>query len=319
MIGPMVDAHRLPHVLLLRSFAAAACCVLLLAACQRTPPATPGSERPTQAVHDLVDRLRANDAVGFATVAVPPALHERLETAWRTGRSRWPLDELPLEDRLTSMLAALAAPQARADLQQTFDHQFANAGDELHSAATSLGVFGVEYIRNEGDYSAAERAHYAQTVAALSRWAARAPLSDRKRARGAIAVLTTAARATGITSQEDLAEMGLSGSLERLGPFLAASKQVLASYELDLDATFDAMDVQLVQQTGNTATVRVRYALGGQGVDALVGVERVDGRWYLQDYLRNAEASLEGPETRPRAMPASRTTAATAADGARSP
>jgi hypothetical protein len=298
---------------------AAATCALLLASCQRTPPATPGGDRPTQAVLQLVERLRANDAEGFATVAVPPALHERLETAWRTGRSRWPLDELPLEDRLAPMLAALAAPDARVGLQNTFDRQFANSGDELRSAATSLGVFGVEYIRTEGDYSAAEREHYAQTVAALSRWAAKAPLSDPRRARGSIALLTTAARRTGITSQEDLAEHGMSGSLARLGPFLAATKQVFATYGLDLDATFDGFDAQLVQQTGNTATVRVRYSLAGQDVDALLAVERVDGRWYLQDYLRNAEASLEGPETRAPTVAMGRTRPSPTAEGARSP
>lgn len=278
----------------LRVLVAAGACALLLA-CQRTPPAVPGGERPTQAVLQLAQRLRANDAAGFATAAVPPALHARLETAWRTGRSRWPLDELPLEDRLPAMLDALAQEDARNALQQTFDRQFANAGDDLRSAAASLGVFGVEYIRNEGDYSAAERDHYAQSVAALSRWASTAPLSDAKRARGAIAILTTAARRTGIATPEDFANLGMDESLERLGPFLGAVKQVFATYGLDLDATFDGLSATLVQQTGDTATVRVRYTLGRQPVDTLLVVQRIEGRWYLEDYLRNAEASLEGP------------------------
>ena len=278
----------------LRLFAAACACALLLA-CQRTPPAVPGGERPTQSVLQLAQHLRANDAAGFATAAVPPALHGRLETAWRTGRSRWPLDELPLEDRLPAMLATLAEDDARNTLQTSFDRQFANAGDDLRSAAASLGVFGVEYIRNEGDYSAAERDHYAQTVAALSRWASGAPLSDAKRARGAIAILTTAARRTGIATPEDFANLGMDESLERLGPFLGAVKQVFATYGLDLDATFDGLSATLVQQTGDTATVRVRYTLGRQPVDTLLVVQRIEGRWYLEDYLRNAEASLEGP------------------------
>jgi hypothetical protein len=94
---------------------------------------------------------------------------------------------------------------------------------------------------------------------------------------------------------------------------------VFASYGLDLDATFDDFDAQLVQQTGDTATVRVRYTLGGQPVDALLTVERVDGRWYLQDYLRNAEASLEGPDVHAPAVPAARTGRLPAAGGARSP
>ena len=87
----------------------------------------------------------------------------------------------------------------------------------------------------------------------------------------------------------------MEASLERLGPFLAASKQVFRSYGLDLDATFDGLDASLVQQTGDTATVRVRYLLGGEPIDTILAVRRIDGRWYLVDYLRNAEASLDGP------------------------
>ena len=287
-------AHAGPSTAFLRFAYFAALC-LMLAACERAPPPAPGGERPTRAVTRLAERLRANDAAGFATVAVPPALHARLETAWRTGRSRWPLDELPLEDRLPAMLAALAAPDARTSLQASFDRQFANSGDELRSAATSLGTFGVEYIRKEGDYSDAERDHFTQTVSALSRWAAKAPLSDPARARTAIASLSTAARRTGVASPEDFANLGMEASLERLGPFLAASKQVFRSYGLDLDATFDGLDASLVQQTGDAATVRVRYRLGGEPIDTILAVRRIDGRWYLVDYLRNAQASLDGP------------------------
>lgn len=292
--------------------AASVLAAALLAACAKTPPAQPGAELPAQAVRALADRLRANDPAGFATVAVPPALHARLETAWRTGRSRWPLDELPLDDRLPAMLAALAEPNARTDLQRTFDAQFANAADELRSTATSLGDFGVQYIRNEGDYSAAERDHYTQTVAALSRWAANAPLSDAKRARRAIALLSTAAADAGITAPEDFANHGMDESLERLGPFLAATKQVFGSYGLNLDASFDGLDATLVQQTGDTARVRVRYPLAGEEIDTILDVTRIGGRWYLADYLRNAEASLEGPTARAPAPPPPASTRSTA-------
>ncbi|MGO4551009.1 hypothetical protein AB4059_07890 [Lysobacter sp. 2RAF19] len=284
----------------------------LLAACAKSPPAQPGAEVPAQAVRALADRLRANDPAGFATVAVPPALHARLETAWRTGRSRWPLDELPLDDRLPAMLAALAEPNARTDLQRTFDAQFANSADELRSTATSLGDFGVQYIRNEGDYSAAERDHYTQTVAVLSRWAANAPLSDGKRARRAIALLSTAAAEAGITAPEDFANHGMDESLERLGPFLAATKQVFGSYGLNLDASFDGLDATLVQQTGDTARVRVRYPLAGEEIDTILDVTRIGGRWYLADYLRNAEASLDGPAVRATTPPAPASTRSTA-------
>jgi hypothetical protein len=275
--------------------------LLALGGCQPAPPPQPGAERPAQAVLQLAQRLRANDAAGFAAIALPPALHARVEAGWRSGRSRWPLDELPLDAKLPSLLATLSAPGAAMQLQASFDRQFAHDGRQLQSAATALGLFGVEYLRNEGDYSDAEREHYVQAVQALSRWAAAAPLSDRMRARQLIGNLTSAARRTGIDAPDDFARLGMAESLARIGPFLGAVKQALKPYGLDLDASFAGMQADLVAQTGDTAQVRLRYTLGRDPIDAMVPMRRVDGRWYLDDLLRDAERSLrpvQAPGTR---------------------
>ena len=275
--------------------------LLALAACTPTLPPPAGADRPAQAVLLLAQRLRANDASGFAAIALPPALHARVEAGWRTGRSRWPLEELPLDAKLPALLATLAAPGAGTRLQASFDRQFAQNRRELQSAAISLGLFGVEYLRNEGDYSDAEREHYVQAVQALGRWAAAAPLSDRTRARQLIGTLTSAARRTGIDAPDDFARLGMAQSLARIGPFLGAIKQGLKPYGLDLDASFAGMQADLVAQTGDTAQVRLRYPLAGDPIDAMVPMRRIDGRWYLDDLLRDAEASLrpaQAPGTR---------------------
>lgn len=283
--------------------ASARIAVLLLmclsAACQRVPPAAAtraaATARPAQTVRFLAARLRANDLVGFTRAAVPPALHARLEAGWRAGRSRWPLDEVPLDQRLPALLAALSARDAENRWQATFDRQFAGADKELKAAAASLGLFGMQYVRNEGDYSDAEREHHAQDIAALSRWGMTAPLSDPRHAHATIAELTAAARRTGIGADADFSRLGMDPSLRRLGPFLAALKQGFARYGLDLDATLDNMSATLLEQTGDTARVRLRYRLAGGEVDTVLALQRRDGHWYLRDYLRHAEASLQQP------------------------
>ena len=267
----------------------------LLAACQRdaAEPVAGTTTRPAQAVRLLASRLRANDLVGFTRAAVPPALHQRLDAGWRDGRSRWPLDEVPLDERLPAMLATLSAPGSEARLQATFDRQFARADKELKAAAVSLGMFGMQYVRSEGDYSEAEREHHLQDIAALSRWGMTAPLADPPRARITIAQLARAARRAGIDADEDFGRLGMEASLARLGPFLAALKQGFARYGLDLDATLDRVQATLLDQTGDTARVRLRYRLGEGEVDTVLALQRIDGHWYLRDYLRHAEASLQ--------------------------
>ena len=272
----------------------AALMLCLAAACQRAPaPAPATTTRPAQAVRLLAERLRANDLVGFTRAAVPPGLHAQLEGAWRDGRSRWPLDEVPLHERVPALLAGLSARGAEAQLQASFERQFARADGELKAAATSLGQFGLQYVRSEDDYSAAEREHYSQDIAALSAWGRDAPLSDPHRARATIAQLSAAARRTGIASDADFSRLGMDASLRRLGPFLSALKQGCARYGLDLDASLEQAQATLLEQTGDSARVRLRYRLGAGEVDTVLALQRIDGHWYLRDYLRHAQASLQ--------------------------
>ena len=271
--------------------------LLLPVSCRQAPVPSPdttgGATRPAQAVRLLTTHLHDNDLVAFARDAVPPALHAQLQAAWRDGRTRWPLDELPFDDRLPALLKSLAAPGSEARLQQVFDRQFSGATAELKAAAAALGLFGAQYLDREGDYSADERAHYAQLVAAMGRWGMRAPLSDPQRARRAIPQLVAAARRAGLATPADFAIAGMDDSLRRLGPFAATFKQVLAQrYQLPLDASLAGMQVALLQQTGDSARVRMRYQLGGSDIDTVVSLQRIDGRWYLEDYLRHARAAV---------------------------
>lgn len=270
-----------------------------LAACTRAPAPGPApvatpvvATRPVQAVQVLTGHLRDNDLVAFARDAVPPALHPDLESAWQDGRTRWPLDELPFDDRLPSLLKSLAAPNAEAGLQRTFDQQFARASVQIKGAAASLGLFGAQYIAHQGDYSDDERQHYAQLIQAASRWGVSAPLSDPERAHMAIAGLSAAARQTRLASAADFRSVGMDESLRRIGAFEAVFKRVLASYGLDLDTDLAGMRVTLQQQTGDTARVRMQYAFAGEDIDTVVSVQRIDGRWYVADFVRHAQAAV---------------------------
>ena len=100
--------------------------------------------------------------------------------------------------------------------------------------------------------------------------------------------LTTAAQATGLASDADLGRAGMSESLRRLGPFLAALKATTAGYGLDLDRSLADLRTGLVEQEADRATVRLHYPLAAKEIDATVRLTRVDGHWYLDGYLEEA-------------------------------
>lgn len=259
---------------------------------------THGGATPVGAVTLLTGHLRSNDLAAFAQDAVTPDLVPALDQAWRDGRTRWPLSELPLSAQLPAFLQALSAPQAEHTLMQTFNRQFAGASRELRSAAIALGGFAIQYLEQGGDFSDAERAHYTQLIAAASDWAGTAPLADGDRARETIVALVAAAREGAIDSDATLGAAGMQDGLTRFGPLMRAGKQRLATYGLDLDETFDSVEASLETQTGDTAQVRMRYLLAGRPVDALIQVERHAGRWYVSDFLRHArQAAAAAPST----------------------
>lgn len=281
---------------------ALAALLLSLAACQPATPDAPaqspaggtvehGAADPVQAVLVPTALLRANDYAGFARATTPAELHTVLEAAWRNGQTRWPLDELPFDERLPALIEAFARDGAEQTLQKTFDRQFAGAERELHTTARALGVFGTEYLRTGEGFSTAERAHYTQLVQAASEWARRAPLGDKRRAHAAVVRMAVAARGSGLGEPERFAELGMEASLRRITPFLAAAKKTVADYGLDLDAALDAMQVEVVEQDGDAAVLRMRYPLGERRIDARVHAVQVDGRWYLQDFLEHARAA----------------------------
>ena len=298
----------------MRAAIAAGLLWLGLAGCGGTPPPSPGAATgPVEAVAVLSRHLRDNDLQGFAHDAVPPSVRPALARAWADGRTRWPLEELPFDHKIPGMLAALSARDADTGLQRSFNRQFANANDELHNAARTLGLFGVKYLSSDHNLSADERRHYVQLATTFGEWGANARLGDPGRAHQAIQHLTAAARRAGIDSEADFRALGIDESLRRLGPLAGAAKTALRGYGLDLDASLDGMSLALASQTdADHARVRMRYPLAQRTIETEVAVERVDGRWYVSDFLRHArEAAARasaptapGPELPPVVPPA---------------
>jgi hypothetical protein len=281
------------------------CGLLLLVGCRddKAVELQGSASEPAAAVRELARHVQHNDLVAFSRAAVPPDYYAQLEAAWRQGHSRWPVTELPLDDKLVPLLASLSAADAEQSLKRSFDRQFARQDRDVRDAARALGLFGAQYVRHEGDYTDEERDHYAQLIAALSDWAAQAPLGDPRLAHAAIPRLAAAARQAELASEEAVQQAGMEDTLRRLGPLLAELKTTLASYGLPLDQTLAELRTGLVEQQGERASVRIHYVLGARQIDTVVSLERRDGRWYLSDYLRHAEQAIAALQPPPADAP----------------
>ena len=273
----------------------ASAAVLLLAGCGRSQPTAlqGAATEPAAAVRQLTDYLHKGDLVGFSRAAVPAQTHDALAQAWAEGHSLWPLTSLPLDEHLPSLLEVLAAEDAEADLQHVFKAQFQGQAANLRQSAHSLGMFGAQYVGNQGDYSELQREHYRQLVLGLSRWAGQAPLSDPALAQATIASLTQAARDTGLHGPAGLQAAGMEPALSQLSGLQQALLDMFARYGLDLSQSLAALQVGLLQEQGDQALVQVQYPLGEQTVSFKAQMRRIDGRWYMQQNLDDAQRILD--------------------------
>ncbi len=296
---------------LVRRLAVATMLAAVMASCERSPTigqtaANAGAScvqatTPEAAVTLLTDALRINALETIPCRAVPPAMQDALEQAWREDRSRWPISELPLSMKLPAVLNALNGAAAETKLRIAFDRQFGGQTGELQSAARGLGLFAVRYIQKESSYQPDQRAHYADLIVALGDWSNHAPLGDRTLGHQAISLLVAGANASSIHDDAGLHAAGMRGSLRGLTPLYIKSKQALALYGLSLDDTLSSVQASPKDRDGDHARVHVRYLVHGEPVEADIAVERRDGHWYLGGMLADAQQALDAaPPTLPR-------------------
>ena len=257
-----------------------------------------GAATPELAVQNMMQALQSNGLERVPCVATPPVMATRLELAWREGRSRWPLTELPLSNKLAPVLGALTPPDAEKKLKRRFDASLAGQTKALHETARGLGLFAVRYLQKEGDYSTEERAHYAALIVALGTWAEQAPLGDKKIGHDSIDLLVAAARESGLREEAGIREAGMRGTLRAVSPLFAAAKDALRKYGLSLDDILGSVTVTRSDDESDPerARLHVTYRVAGSDVSTDVDVERREGLWYTSGLLAAAEKAINAPQ-----------------------
>src|SRR5690606_25812466 len=206
------------------------------------PPSMPPRPMRTTGSSATCDRVACRDRRAAAKMrpapgggdAMPMSTFQRrlLSTAAAAAVLLAACRPLP-PDAQAPAASDLSRPSLAVPLLAGFDSQFAGSAREIRAAATTMGMFGVQYVEYQGDFSDAERDHYAQLVTAVAQWAAQAPLADRDRAAAAIPRLAAAARAVGPASADDLAAAGMDASPQRIGAFSLEAPAALADYGPD--------------------------------------------------------------------------------------
>ena len=287
---------RFPNI---RALAALLLVALALVACRRDPPAeeastVPGS--PVAAIEAQAQALRDNDLVRWSRLSLPPELHARSEALWNQRLAEAePAD--PEEAReYAETMARLMAPDAEQALMRDIEPKLAEFETEIARQwplmQATAGIFLNAAIEANTELSDADKSHGQELVAAVLAWAQPSLFTDRERAREAIRALSATARELDLPRLEDARALEMMPAMEKGGIALAGFKQAAKAYDMDLDASLDGVEAELLSREGDRARVKVTYPLLGDVVSFEMDMQRVGEGWYSADAIRQAEADL---------------------------
>ncbi|MAL03488.1 MAG: hypothetical protein CL625_04295, partial [Arenimonas sp.] len=254
----------------------------------------PGS--PVAAIEAQAQALRDNDLVRWSRLSLPPELHARSEALWNQRLAEAePAD--PEEAReYAETMARLMAPDAEQALMRDIEPKLAEFESEIAGQwplmQATAGIFLNAAIEANTELSDADKSHGQELVAAVLAWAQPSLFTDRERAREAIRALSATARELDLPTLEDARALEMMPAMEKGGIALAGFKQAAKAYDMDLDASLDGVEAELLSREGDRARVKVTYPLLGDVVSFEMDMQRVGEGWYSADAIRQAEADL---------------------------
>jgi hypothetical protein len=283
----------LSRVLLLVFLAAL---LALPAGCRRSAQA-PGD--PVAAVKGLARAIRDDDLLRYSQLSMPPELRKRMQERWHLRLQQAPPPTEAQRKDYARWMERLTAPDAEAKLFARYDARMKKFEKELNSQWPLMQATGTIFlnglIKANDKLSEPEKAHARAVGGALLKWLKPELLTDRERAKQAIAVMTATARAVELPTLADTRKLEMDESLDKGSELLKAGKRIGRIYGLDLDASLAGVDARVLSAQGDEATMEVSYPLLGQTVRFEMELLRVNKRWYPKDAVRKAEADLAKP------------------------
>lgn len=245
-----------------------------------------GVPNPAVHVRESIDRLRANDLLGLVQTLMPPAQFKMLQGAYEIGRQEQPTDEH--RERFAEAVARYAAPDAVEVLMAEIEPKLIEARPKAEGAILmGIGAMQMAVASPESDLTDDQRAALRMAIPGIERWAKSTDFLDSNSMRNALTLITDAARSTGIYAIEDVQRLTLEQALGQASSVLAATKQALRIYGLDLDEIADSVYVEVLDVDGHTAKVRTTVTVFNAPITKEMELTLVEGRWYGKEAVLN--------------------------------
>lgn len=252
-----------------------------------TAPAVPD---PAAQLEETARFFRNDDLAGLAQSLVPPEQWEQAKLAYELHK----LKEIDQDDRehFAEAVARFTGPDAVDTLMAEIEPKLDEARPQAPGALMmAFGAASVAVNSPESDLTDDQRAALTSALPGVQKWATSTDFLDPVALRQALTLVIDAARNTGIHDIDQFKTMTLEQVLDRAAPVFTAAKQAVRGYGLDLDAIADSMQVDVLENDGKNARVRVTVMVFDNPVWAEHELELLEGRWYSRHTLHHIQVA----------------------------
>lgn len=282
------------------SLIAVALASALLVGCgkdEATQTAAPAEKAATQAVAPAataatamdaqIKAFRSNDLKALLEAALPAAEIERMRSEWDKNRAEPITDEDRAEfaDSWGKITAADGVDKIMAEMEP----QLAELKPQLAGMIAMGQGMATMTIAESTELTDSQKAQATAFMNGLSGWLGKTDFADPALMRKSLTALADGLRATGITKLDDIKALSFDELLAKFGPAVGGVKNALAAYGFSLDAIADSVKTEIVSEAGDTAKLKVSYALFDAPMSFESEMQKVDGKWYGKDMLAQLE------------------------------
>ena len=252
------------------------------AAVQTAAPATAATAMDAQ-----IKAFRSNDLKALLEAALPPAEIERMRSEWDKNRAE-PITE---EDRaeFADSWGKITAADGVDKIMAEMEPQLAQLKPQLAGMIAMGQGMATMTIAESTELTDAQKAQATAFMNGLSGWLGKTDFADPALMRKSLTALADGLRATGITKLDDIKALSFDELLAKFGPAVGGVKNALAAYGFSLDAIADSVKTEIVSEAGDTAKLKVSYALFDAPMSFESEMQKVDGKWYGKDMLAQLE------------------------------
>jgi len=237
---------------------------------------------PAQQLRAMANMLRANDLPGLLSALLPPTQLQQLRLAYDLHRTEpsSDADRVKFAEALAKLNAVDSVDQLMAEIEPKLQEARPQA---VGAVMMGLGALQVAVASPQAELTELQRAALQSMLPGLQRWATNTDFLSSASMRQALTLLSNAARSSGVNNLDQLKMLSLDEVLAHAGSLLAAGKQAVRIYGLDLDAITDSLQVQVLSVDGHNARVRATWMVFDAPVSSEHDLVWVAGRWYGKD------------------------------------